>query len=98
MEGNLSEDMKSKRIFELEVLVSKLFLFRDTVLKLYVNFCRKCKKLFKSEVYRGKKNEKNKDIFIISKNIMDLKFYFRVLRYILSVLDLGKYKIKDKEG
>ncbi|XP_006509376.1 coiled-coil domain-containing protein 110 isoform X1 [Mus musculus] len=98
MEGNLSEDMKSKRISELEALVSKLLPLRDTVSKLHVNFCRKCKKLSKSEVYRGKKNEKNKDIPITSKNIMDLKFHSRAPRYTLSVLDLGKHKIKDKEG
>ncbi|XP_031195557.1 coiled-coil domain-containing protein 110 [Mastomys coucha] len=97
MEGNLNEDIKSKRISELEALVSKLLPLRDTVSKLHVNFCRKCKKLSKSEIYRGKKNEKNKDIPITSKNIMDLKFHSRAPRHTLSVLDPGKPKIKDKE-
>nr|XP_034376438.1 LOW QUALITY PROTEIN: coiled-coil domain-containing protein 110 [Arvicanthis niloticus] len=98
MEGNVSEDLKLKRISELEALVSKLLPLRDTVSRLHVNFCRKCKKLSKSEIYRGKKNEKNKDIPITSKNIMDLKFHSRAPRHTLSVLDPGKHKIKDKEG
>ncbi|GAB1293134.1 Coiled-coil domain-containing protein 110 [Apodemus speciosus] len=98
MEGNLSEDIKSKRISELEALVSKLLPLRDTVSKLHVNFCRKCKKLSKSELYRGKKNEKNKDIPITSKNIMDLKFHTRAPRHTLSVLDPGKHKIKESQA
>ncbi|XP_038950823.1 coiled-coil domain-containing protein 110 isoform X2 [Rattus norvegicus] len=96
--GNLSEDSKSKRISELEALVSKLLPLRDTVSKLHVNFCRKCKKLSRSEICRGKKSEKNKDIPITSKNIIDLKFHSRAPRHTLSVLDPGKHKIKDKEG
>ncbi|XP_052018849.1 LOW QUALITY PROTEIN: coiled-coil domain-containing protein 110 [Apodemus sylvaticus] len=97
-EGNLSEDIKSKRISELEALVSKLLPLRDTVSKLHVNFCRKCKKLSKSEIYRGKKNEKNKDIPITSKSIMDLKFHSRAPRHTLSVLDPGKHKIKEGQA
>lgn len=97
IESNLNEDIKLKRILELEVLLNKLFLFRGIALKFYVNFCRKCKKLFKSEIYRGKRNEKNnKEIFIIGKNIIDLKFYFRVLRYILLFFDLIN-EMKNKE-
>ncbi|ERE86741.1 coiled-coil domain-containing protein [Cricetulus griseus] len=97
MEGNLSEDIKSKRISELEALVSKLLPLRETVTKLHVNFCRKCKKLSKSEICRGKRNEKNKDIPITSKNIMDLKFHSRAPRHTLSLLDPVKHDTKDKE-
>ncbi|XP_045408337.1 coiled-coil domain-containing protein 110 isoform X3 [Lemur catta] len=94
-EGNLNEDMKSKRISELEALVNKLLPFRS---KIHVNFCRKCKKLSKSEIYRGKKNEKNnKEIPITGKSITDLKFYSRVPRYTLSFLDQTKHDMKDQE-
>ncbi|XP_051025752.1 coiled-coil domain-containing protein 110 [Acomys russatus] len=98
VEGNVSEDIKSKRISELEALVSKLLPLRETVSKLHVNFCRKCKKLSRTEICRGKKNEKNKDIPISSKNIMDLKFHSRAPRHILSVLDPMKHEMKDTEG
>ncbi|XP_051038601.1 LOW QUALITY PROTEIN: coiled-coil domain-containing protein 110 [Phodopus roborovskii] len=97
MEGNLSEDIKSKRISELEALVSKLLPLRETVSKLHVSFCRKCRKLSKSEICRGKRNEKNKDIPITSKNIMDLKFHSRAPRHTLSILDPVKHETKDKE-
>uniref|UniRef100_A0A8C5KFC3 Coiled-coil domain containing 110 n=1 Tax=Jaculus jaculus TaxID=51337 RepID=A0A8C5KFC3_JACJA len=100
MEVNLNEDIKSKRISELEALVSKLLPLRETVAKFHVNFCRKCKKLSQSEIYRGKKNEKsNKDIPITSKNITDLKFHSRVPRHhSLSFLEHTKHEMKDKEG
>uniref|UniRef100_A0A8C9AVM5 Coiled-coil domain containing 110 n=1 Tax=Prolemur simus TaxID=1328070 RepID=A0A8C9AVM5_PROSS len=94
-EGNLNEDIKSKRISELEALVNKLLPFRS---KIHVNFCRKCKKLSKSEIHRGKKNEKNnKEIPITGKSITDLKFYSRVPRYTLSFLDQTKHDMKDQE-
>ncbi|XP_059100660.1 coiled-coil domain-containing protein 110 isoform X3 [Peromyscus eremicus] len=96
-EGNLSEDIKSKRISELEALVSKLLPLRQTVSKLHVNFCRKCRKLSKSEICRGKKNEKNKDIPITSKNTTDLKFHSRAPRHTLSLLDPAKHETKDEE-
>ncbi|XP_055132545.1 coiled-coil domain-containing protein 110 isoform X6 [Symphalangus syndactylus] len=98
MGGNLNEDVKSKRISELEALVNKLLPFRETVSKFHVNFCRKCKKLSKSEIHRGNKNEKNnKEIPITGKNITDLKFHSRVPRYTLSFLNETKHEMKDKE-
>ncbi|XP_049722201.1 coiled-coil domain-containing protein 110 isoform X3 [Elephas maximus indicus] len=97
-ENNLNEDKKSKRIKELEALVNKLLPLRETVSKVHVNFCRKCKKLSKSEIHRGKKNEKNNmEIPITGKSITDLKFHSRVPRDTLSFLDHTKHKIKDKE-
>ncbi|XP_024905647.1 coiled-coil domain-containing protein 110 isoform X1 [Pteropus alecto] len=98
IESNLNEDIKSKRISELEALVNKLLPLRETVSKFHVNFCRKCKKLSKSETHRGKKNEKNnKEIPITGKNITDLKFHSRVPRHTLSFFDPAKYEMKDKE-
>uniref|UniRef100_A0A2K6FVD3 Coiled-coil domain containing 110 n=1 Tax=Propithecus coquereli TaxID=379532 RepID=A0A2K6FVD3_PROCO len=97
-EGNLNEDIKLKRISELEALVNKLLPFREMVSKIHVNFCRKCKKLSKSEIHRGKKNEKNnKEIPITGKSITDLKFHSRVPRYTLSFLDQTKHDMKDQE-
>ncbi|XP_050003221.1 LOW QUALITY PROTEIN: coiled-coil domain-containing protein 110 [Alexandromys fortis] len=96
-EGNLSEDLKSKRISELEALVSKLLPLRETVSTLHLNFCRKCKKLSRSEVCRGKRTEKSKDIPSTSKNIMDLKFHARAPRHTLSFLDPVKHERGDKE-
>ncbi|XP_069349463.1 coiled-coil domain-containing protein 110 isoform X2 [Eulemur rufifrons] len=97
-EGNLNEDIKSKRISELEALVNRLLPFRETVSKIHVNFCRKCKKLSKSEIHRGKKNEKNnKEIPITGKSITDLKFHSRVPRYTLSFLDQTKHDMKVQE-
>ncbi|XP_032324635.1 coiled-coil domain-containing protein 110 [Camelus ferus] len=98
IESNLNEDIKSKRILELEALVNKLLPLRETVSKFHVNFCRKCKKLSKSEMHRGKKNEKNnKEIPIIDKNITDLKLHPRVPRHTLSFFDPTKYEMKEKE-
>uniref|UniRef100_A0A8C8U2I8 Coiled-coil domain containing 110 n=1 Tax=Peromyscus maniculatus bairdii TaxID=230844 RepID=A0A8C8U2I8_PERMB len=97
VEGTLSEDIKSKRISELEALVSKLLPLRQTVSKLHVNFCRKCRKLSKSEICRGKKNEKNKDIPLTSKSTPDLKFHSRAPRHTLSLLDPAKHETKDEE-
>uniref|UniRef100_A0A2K6Q6G2 Coiled-coil domain containing 110 n=1 Tax=Rhinopithecus roxellana TaxID=61622 RepID=A0A2K6Q6G2_RHIRO len=98
MDGNFNEDIKSKRISELEALVNKLLPFRETVSKFHVHFCRKCKKLSKSETHRGKRNEKNnKEIPITGKNITDLKFHSRVPRYTLSFLDQTKHEMQDKE-
>ncbi|XP_058381374.1 coiled-coil domain-containing protein 110 [Diceros bicornis minor] len=98
IESNLNEDIKSKRISELEALVNKLLPLRETVSKFHVSFCRKCKKLYKSEIHRGKKNEKNnKEIPIAGKNITDLKFHSRVPRHTLSFFDPTKYEMKDKE-
>lgn len=97
VEGNLSEDLKSKRISELEALVSKLLPVRETASKLHLNFCRKCKKLSRSEICRAKRNEKSKDIPITSKNIMDLKFHSRAPRHTLSFLDPVKQERKDEE-
>ncbi|KAB1257733.1 Coiled-coil domain-containing protein 110, partial [Camelus dromedarius] len=58
----------------------------------------KCKKLSKSEMHRGKKNEKNnKEIPIIDKNITDLKLHPRVPRHTLSFFDPTKYEMKEKE-
>ncbi|MBZ3889702.1 Coiled-coil domain-containing protein 110, partial [Sciurus carolinensis] len=99
IESNLNEDIKSKRISELEVLVNKLLPLRETVSKFHVNFCRKCKKLSKSEIHRGKNNEKNnKGIPITGKNITDLKFHSRVPRHTLSFLDQTKHEMRGKEG
>ncbi|XP_008048985.1 coiled-coil domain-containing protein 110 [Carlito syrichta] len=95
--SNLNEDSKSKRILELEALVKRLLPLKETVLKFHVNFCRKCKKLSKSEIHRGKKNEKNKEIPINGKNITDLKFHSRVPRHTLSFLDQTKHEMKDIE-
>uniref|UniRef100_A0A8I3PH76 Coiled-coil domain containing 110 n=1 Tax=Canis lupus familiaris TaxID=9615 RepID=A0A8I3PH76_CANLF len=98
IESNLNEDIKSKRISELEALVNKLLPLRETVSKLHVNFCRKCKRLSKSEIHRGKRNEKNsKEIPITCKNITDLKFHSGVPRHTLSFFDPTKYEMKDKE-
>ncbi|XP_036910980.1 coiled-coil domain-containing protein 110 [Sturnira hondurensis] len=97
-ESNLNEDIKSKRILELEALVNKLLPLRGTVSKLHLTFCRKCKKLSKSEIHRGKKNEKNnKEIPIAGKNATDLKFHSRLPRHTLSFFDPTKYEMKDKE-
>ncbi|KAJ1066872.1 hypothetical protein K5549_021326, partial [Capra hircus] len=98
IESNLSEDIKSKRILELEALVNKLLPLRETVSKFHVNFCRKCKKLSRSEIHRGKRNEKNnKEIPITDKNIGDLKLHSRVPRHTLAFFDPTKYEMKDKE-
>ncbi|XP_077000369.1 coiled-coil domain-containing protein 110 isoform X2 [Tamandua tetradactyla] len=98
IEGNLNEDIKSKRISELEALVNKLLPLRETVSKFHVNICRKCKKLSKGEIHKVKKNEKNnKEIPITGKNIIDLKFHSRVPRDTLSFLGQTKYEMKDKE-
>lgn len=97
VEGNVSEDLKSKRISELEALVSKLLPLRETVSKLHLSFCRKCKKISRSEICWGERNEKSKDIPITSKNIMDLKFHSRAPRHTLSFLDPAKHERKDKE-
>ncbi|XP_057552377.1 coiled-coil domain-containing protein 110 [Hippopotamus amphibius kiboko] len=98
IESNLNEDIKSKRILELEALVNKLLPLRETVSKFHVNFCRKCKKLSKSEIHRGKKHEKNnKEIPITDKNIADLKLHSRVPRHTLAFFDPTKYEMKDKE-
>lgn len=97
-ESNLNEDMKSKRILELEALVNKLLPLRGTVSKLHLTFCRKCKKLSKSEIHRGKRNEKNnKEIPIAGKNTTDLKFHSRLPKHTLSIFDPTKYEMKDKE-
>ncbi|KAI5211296.1 hypothetical protein MUG91_G27n72 [Manis pentadactyla] len=98
IESNLNEDIKSKKILELEELVNKLLPLRETVSKLHLNFCRKCKKLSRSEIHRGKKNEKNnKEIPITSKNITDLRFHSRVPRHALSIFDPIKYETKNRE-
>ncbi|XP_060237264.1 coiled-coil domain-containing protein 110 [Meriones unguiculatus] len=89
-DGNLSEDIKSKRISELEALVCKLLPLRETVAKLHVNFCRKCKKLYKSEICRGKRSDKNKDT--------DLKFHSRAPRHTPSFLDPVENETKNREG
>uniref|UniRef100_A0A5F4WFQ2 Coiled-coil domain containing 110 n=1 Tax=Callithrix jacchus TaxID=9483 RepID=A0A5F4WFQ2_CALJA len=95
MDGNSNEDRKSKRTSELEALINKLLPFRETVSKFHVSFCRKCKKLSKSEIHRGKKNEKNnKEIPITGKNITNLKFHSRVPRYTLSFLDQRRHEMK----
>lgn len=97
-ESNLNEDIKSKRILELEELVNKLLPLRGTVSKLHLTFCRKCKKLSKSEIHRGKKNEKNnKEIPITGKNATDLKFHSRLPKHTLSFFDPTKYEMRDKE-
>ncbi|KAK2493170.1 hypothetical protein MC885_017481 [Smutsia gigantea] len=98
IESNLNEDIKSKKILELEALVNKLLPVRETVSKFHVYFCRKCKKLSRSEIHRGKKNEKNnKEIPITGKNITDLKFHSRVPRHTLSFFDPIKYEMKNRE-
>ncbi|XP_036694624.1 coiled-coil domain-containing protein 110 [Balaenoptera musculus] len=98
IESNLNEDIKSKRILELEALVNKLLPLRETVSKFHVSFCRKCKKLSKSEIHRGEKNEKNnKEIPITDKNTADLKLHSRVPRHTLAFFDPTKYAMKDKE-
>ncbi|KAG8512569.1 Coiled-coil domain-containing protein 110, partial [Galemys pyrenaicus] len=97
IESDLNEDMKSKRISELEALVHKLLPLRENVSKFHVNFCRKCKKLSKSEIHRGKKNEKHKEIPITSKNITDLKFHSRAPRHTLSLFEPTKYGANTKE-
>nr|KAF6367830.1 coiled-coil domain containing 110 [Myotis myotis] len=97
MESNLNEDIKSKRILELEALISKLLPLRESVSKFHLNFCRKCKKLSRSETHRGKKNEKNnKEIPITDKNTADLKFHSR-LPFTPSFFDSTKYEMKDNE-
>uniref|UniRef100_G1PZV4 Coiled-coil domain-containing protein 110-like n=1 Tax=Myotis lucifugus TaxID=59463 RepID=G1PZV4_MYOLU len=97
MESNLHEDIKSKRILELEALIGKLLPLRESVSKFHLNFCRKCKKLSRSETHRGKKNEKNnKEIPITDKNTADLKFRSR-LPFTPSFFDSTKYEMKDKE-
>nr|XP_030739687.1 coiled-coil domain-containing protein 110 [Globicephala melas] len=91
IESNLNEDIKSKRILELEAL-------RETVSKFHVNFCRKCEKLSKSEIHRGEKNEKNnKEIPIADKNTADLKLHSTVPKHTLAFCDPTKYAMKDKE-
>uniref|UniRef100_A0A8D0Y9Z4 Coiled-coil domain containing 110 n=1 Tax=Sus scrofa TaxID=9823 RepID=A0A8D0Y9Z4_PIG len=98
IESNLNEDIKSKRILELEALVNKLLPLRETVSKFHVNFCRKCRKLSRSEINRGRKNEKNnKEIPITDKSITDLKFHSRIPRHTLSFFDPTKYEMKDEE-
>ncbi|XP_012580242.1 PREDICTED: coiled-coil domain-containing protein 110 [Condylura cristata] len=94
--SHLNEDMKSKRISELEALVHKLLPLRESVSKFHVNFCRKCKKLSKSEMHRAKKNEKNKEIPITGKNITDLKFHSRAPRHTVS-FEPTKYEANNKE-
>ncbi|KAM5312333.1 LOW QUALITY PROTEIN: coiled-coil domain-containing protein 110 [Glossophaga mutica] len=97
-ESNLNEDIKAKRILELEALVNKLLPLRGTVSKLHLTFCRKCKKLSKSEIHKGKKNEKNnKEIPIAGKNTTDLKFHSRLPKHTVSFFDPTKYEMKDKE-
>uniref|UniRef100_A0A8C6BL94 Coiled-coil domain containing 110 n=1 Tax=Monodon monoceros TaxID=40151 RepID=A0A8C6BL94_MONMO len=96
--SNLNEDIKSKRILELEALVNKLLPLRETVSKFHVNFCRKCKKLSKSEIHRGEKNEKNnKEIPITDKNTADLKLHSTLPKHTLAFFDPTKYAMKDKE-
>nr|XP_004457857.1 coiled-coil domain-containing protein 110 [Dasypus novemcinctus] len=98
IEGNLNEDIKSKRISELEALVNKLLPLRETVSKLHLNFCRKCKKLSKSEIHKVKKNEKNnKEIPITGKTMADLQFHFRVPSDTLSFLDQTKHEMEVRE-
>ncbi|XP_075413354.1 coiled-coil domain-containing protein 110 [Tenrec ecaudatus] len=98
IESILSEDKKSKRIKELEALINKLLPLRQTVSKVHVNFCRKCKKLSKSEVHRGKKSEKhNIDCPITGKGITDLKCWPRATGDTFSFLEQTKHTMKDKE-
>ncbi|XP_048186477.1 coiled-coil domain-containing protein 110 [Perognathus longimembris pacificus] len=97
IDTNLNEDLKLKRISELEALVNKLLPLRDTVSKFHVSFCRKCRKLSKSEMHWGRRNEKNKDIPLTSKNITDLKFHARFPKHTLSFLDQRKHEVKDLE-
>lgn len=97
MESNFNEDIKSKRILELEALINKLLPLRESVSKFHLNFCRKCKKLSRNETHRGRKNEKShRDIPIINKNI-DVKFHSR-LPLTPSFFDSTKYETEDKEG
>ncbi|XP_023555420.1 coiled-coil domain-containing protein 110 [Octodon degus] len=97
LNDNLNEDIKLKRIAELETLVNKLLPLRQT--KFHVHFCRKCKKLSKSEIHRSKKNEKKyKDIPITGKNITDAKFHSRVPGYTLSSFDQTKCEVKGQEA
>lgn len=96
-ESNLSEDMKSRRILELEALVHKLLPLRETVSKFHINFCRKCRKLSKNEIQRERKNEKNKEIPLTSKNITDLKLHSRVPSHTLSFFEPTKYEVENKE-
>ncbi|KAM6221013.1 coiled-coil domain-containing protein 110 [Rhynchocyon petersi] len=99
MDSNLNEDKKSKRIKELEALVNKLLPLRDTMPKVHVNFCRKCRKLSKGEIHRGKKNDKNNmDIPITDNNITDFKFHTRVPKDTLSFLGQTKHKIKERQS
>ncbi|KAM4836654.1 coiled-coil domain-containing protein 110 isoform 3-T3 [Thomomys bottae] len=96
IDANLNEDLKSKRISELEALVNKLLPLRDTVSKFHVSFCRKCRKLSKCEMHWGRRNDKNnKDIPLTSKNITDLKFRTRVPKHTMSFLDQRKHEVKD---
>ncbi|XP_054576099.1 coiled-coil domain-containing protein 110 [Eptesicus fuscus] len=97
VESNFNEDIKSKRILELEALINKLLPLRESVSKFHLNFCRKCRKLSRSETHRGKKNEKNnKEIPITNKNTADLKFHSR-LPFTPSFFDSTKYEMNDKE-
>nr|XP_023420592.1 coiled-coil domain-containing protein 110 [Cavia porcellus] len=96
---NFNEDIKLKRIAELEALVNKLLPLKQTASKFHVHFCKKCKKLSKSEIHRGKKNEKkHKDIPISGNIITDTRFHSRVPGQTLSSLDQTKCKIKDTEA
>ncbi|CAK6442572.1 unnamed protein product [Pipistrellus nathusii] len=97
IESNLNEDIKSKRILELEALISKLLPLRESVSKFHLNFCRKCKKLSRSESHRGKRNEKNnKEIPITNKNPADLKFHSR-LPFTPSFFESTKCEMNDRE-
>ncbi|XP_055970245.1 coiled-coil domain-containing protein 110 [Sorex fumeus] len=96
-ENNLSEDIRSRRILELEELVHKLLPLRETVSKFHVNFCKKCKKLSKNEIQWGKKNEKNKEIPLTSKNITDLKLHSSVPKHTLSFFEPTKCEVQNKE-
>ncbi|XP_042555752.1 coiled-coil domain-containing protein 110 [Dipodomys spectabilis] len=96
--ANINDDLKSKRISELEALINKLLPLKDTVAKFHVSFCRKCRKLSKSEMHWGRRNERNsKDIPLTSKNITDLKFHSRVPKHTLSCLDQRKHEVKEAE-
>ncbi|XP_016066813.1 PREDICTED: coiled-coil domain-containing protein 110 [Miniopterus natalensis] len=98
LESNFNEDIKSKRILELEALINKLLPFRESVSKFHLNFCRKCKKLSRSETHRGKKEEKNnKEIPITDKNTADLKFHARLPKHPSPFFDSTKYETKDQE-
>ncbi|XP_012863524.1 coiled-coil domain-containing protein 110 [Echinops telfairi] len=98
IENILSEDKKSKRIKELEALINKLLPLRQTVSKVHVNFCRKCKKLSKSELHRGKKSEKhNIDSPITGKDLTDLRCCSRATGDTFSFLEQTKHTKKDKD-